>query len=177
MSNRKLIFASYGFLGYIGQFLLVVSAINHFSDGERLHSCAGKHGEEASRVYDTALSLLIIYHLIEWGRFILMLTTMFIGSNLMWIWYGLSLNTLFGVAAYIACHVYRFRASGKDCEDVQVYRAKFLVVEVIVFWVTFHIMSFPQLVMRLMGKQRLEAAMVEESGSDEEGSDKEKKSD
>ena len=39
MSNKKMIFATYGLIGYIGQFLLIISAINHYSDGDRFLIC------------------------------------------------------------------------------------------------------------------------------------------
>lgn len=35
IGNRKLIFGSWGLLGYIGQFLLIVSGLNVYSDQDR----------------------------------------------------------------------------------------------------------------------------------------------
>lgn len=120
MGNRKKIFASYGLIGYIGHFFLIVSALNLYSDGDRFISCGtstAEGREESSAVYDTALMLLSIYHIIEWARFTIMLTAIFVGVNLMIFWYILGLNSLFGFAAYIACHYYRLNADGKACAE------------------------------------------------------------
>ena len=43
-----------------------------------------------------------------------------------------------------------------------------LMAEVIVFWLTFHIMSVPQIFFFFMSNENLDSALVEE-GDDEEG--------
>ena len=50
-----------------------------------------------------------------------------------------------------------------------------LMAEVIVFWVTFHIMSVPQIFFFFMSKENLDSALVEEEEEEEggEGEDKE----
>jgi len=127
MGNRKMIFGFYALAGYLGQFFLVVSAINLYSDGDRGVRCGSyaKGGENefhpdrmaVSSVYDLSLLLLAIYHIIEWVRFTILLTCMFIGVNLLHVWYFLGLNTIYGIAAYICCHVQRFSSDGYDCAD------------------------------------------------------------
>ena len=101
--------------------------------------CGGypKEGEGATVVYDNALLLLAIYHLIEWARVIVFAVCVIIGANLMLIWYITTPNAIFGLVAYIIAHTSRFSEAGKDCADVQLNRGKFLLADVIVFWVTF----------------------------------------
>lgn len=115
-SNIKLVFASWALIGYIAQFLLIITVINIYSDRDRLVGCGGKsYGEEASTIYDIALVLLASFHLIEWFRFTVFLIAIFLGVNFMSFWYLLKLNTLFGIAAYLVAHARRFNDAGKDC--------------------------------------------------------------
>jgi hypothetical protein len=115
----KWIFASWALIGYIKDFLLIITVINIYSDVDRKKLCPGMTtAEESSDVYDIALILLAAFHLIEWFRFTLFLIAIFLGVNFMTIWYILKLNTLFGIAAYIAAHVKRYNADGKACADV-----------------------------------------------------------
>lgn len=97
------------------------------------------------------------------------LVTLILGQNLILLYYIGGINTLFGVAAYIVCHVARYNDEGKACEDVQTYRASFLTAEVIVFWTCFHIMSFPNALLKFMKRESVCEALIEESGSEEEG--------
>lgn len=158
VTNTKKVFAVWALIGYLGQFLLVVSAINLYSDSARNLKCGSSlvdPTEDPALVYDTALKLLAVYHIIEWVKFTLFLTIAFIGVNLMHVWYILCINSLFGIAAYITCHVQRFNDDGKACADVQSYRSGFLLAEVIIFWLTFVIMSVPQLFFFCMKKDNL----------------------
>ena len=119
ISNLKLVYASWALLGYIIQFLLIITVINIYSDNDRLLACGGKpQGEEASKVYDIALILLASYHLIEWFRFVIFLVAVFLGVNLISLYYILYLNTIFGMAAYFVAHAKRFNETGKQCADI-----------------------------------------------------------
>ena len=120
------------------------------------------------------LRLLGAYHIIEWFRMTLFLTTLLLGSNFLPIWYATSLNTLFGIAAYITVHVVRYSGNGALCAETQKWRANMLMAEVIVFWVTFHIMSVPQIFFFFMSNENLDSALVEEE-EDEEGGEGEEK--
>ncbi len=117
IGNKVSVFGTWGLIGYLGHFFLIIISINLYCDDDRLISC-GKYrdgDEENSKVYDTALVLLASYHLIEWVRIIGLLVTMILGQNLVLLYYITSLNTLFGIAAYIAAHVQRFNEDGKAC--------------------------------------------------------------
>src|SRR5437870_4908795 len=89
VSNKKSVFGLWGLAGYIGQFLLIVTVLNAYSDKDRNLPC-GDHDiepEHVTDVYDTALVLLGAFHLIEWFRFILFLVVVFLGANMMPIYY------------------------------------------------------------------------------------------
>lgn len=57
-------------------------------------------GDEASKVFDTAIKLAGIFHIIEWIRTTLLLTVICIGVNLMSIWYFTAISSLYGLAVY-----------------------------------------------------------------------------
>ena len=113
----------------------------------------------------------------EWVRFIILLICVFIGINLMHIWYLLGINTIYGIGCYIYIHTVRFSPDGKACADVQQYRAGHLLAEVIIFWTTFVIMSFPQLLLKTMNSKTLVKALEEPESDEDESDKKEKKSD
>jgi hypothetical protein len=169
-------------VGYIGHFFLIVIGINLYCDHDRLLKCGeGRYDgdEKSTEVYDTGLLLLIIYHLIEWARIITFGVCVVIGANLMHLYYVTSLNTLFGIAAYCYGHYARFNTFGKECAEVQTYRAQFLLAEVIIFWVCFFVMSCPWILMKCMSNEGIEKAWKggSEDEDEGEGSDKKKGSD
>ena len=111
VSGKKSVFGLWTLVGYIGHFFLIIIGINLYSDADRYLQCGeGKYkgDEKNSEVYDTALLLLIIYHLIEWARIIIFGVCVVIGANLMHLYYVTGLNTLFGIAAYCYAHKARF---------------------------------------------------------------------
>jgi len=139
-----MIFGFWGMFAYIAQFLLINATINAYSDVSRLIGCAKNlEGEDASNVYDNALILLASYHLVEWFRIIVFLTAVFLGANMIYVYYAFYINTLFGIAAYCVCHAARYNSDGKTCADYQNSRASVLVAEVVIFWTTYLILSFP----------------------------------
>ena len=177
IGNRKLIFGTWGLIGYIGQFVLIVAVINVYSDKDRFLSCGIadlKTPADNAAVYDMALRLLGAYHIIEWVRMTIFLVTLLLGQNFMPIWYFTSLNTLYGIAVYIYVHVIRFSGNGKECAEEQEFRSHMLVSEVIVFWTTFHILSVPHIFFAFMSNENLDKALIEEEEEEgEEGEGKE----
>ena len=130
VSGRKAIFGSWTLVGYIGHFLLIVIGINLYCDHDRFSKCGKgeyKGDPRSAEVYDTALLMLAIYHLIEWARIITFGVCVVIGANLMHIYYVTALNTLYGIAAYCYAHSARFGTEGKECAEVQIYRARYLL--------------------------------------------------
>lgn len=174
IANKKIVFCSWALFGYVMQFLLCISALNVYSDKDRHLKCGKSQTDphiDPSSYYDAALFLMAVYHMIEFVRFTLFMTCAFIEVNLIQIWYALGINTLFGLASYLYVHGARFSEDGKACADVQKYRGTHLMVEVIVFWPTFIVMSIPQLFIKCMKKETIEACIKENNGEEEEESE------
>ena len=116
IQKRKLIFGTWGLIGYVGQFILIVAVINGYSDADRFIHCPGvTHHDHSPLVYDSALRVLASYHIIEWVRFTIFLVTMLLGQNFMPLWYATAPNTIFGIVAYIYAHVIRYSGLGAAC--------------------------------------------------------------
>ena len=122
----------------------------------------GEHSEENSEVYDPALVLLSIYHMIEWVRVIVFAVVVIIGANLMLIYQILSLNAIYGLIAYIVAHAAYFSTRGQECKDFQETRANFLLADIIVFWVTFVLQQIPYLFLFPIGKASCQECLKEE---------------
>ena len=143
-------------LYYILQFGLALASANGYSDAERKHPCGVgadmKSGEEASAVYDMALFMLGIFHIIEWVRTTLLLTVTCLDGMglLMWAWHITTpINALFGVVCYLYAHYARLNAAGQSCVENQPSRAKFLFAQILFFYITYilaalFIFSFPK---------------------------------
>ena len=69
------------------------------------------------KFYDGVLLLLAIYHIIEWLKTTIVLTVVFVGINLMWIYVFLILNTLFGILVIIQTIWVRFSEDGEACAE------------------------------------------------------------
>ena len=79
--------------------------------------------EGHSLVFDTVYIMLLSYHLVEWVRMAMLVITVVMGDIMfVRIYYWTSLNTLFGLAAYIYVHIVRFSPEGRACGDIQYYR-------------------------------------------------------
>ena len=107
---------------YLIQFMCCVSACNFYSDHSRYNTCTRPDktqikGENASKVYDMAIYLTGVYHVIEWIRTTILLTVICVGANLMQIWYASALSALFGIAVFIYLHVVYASDDSKACES------------------------------------------------------------
>ena len=132
---------------YLAMFVGCVACINLYSDIERTSPCSLTgtlaDPDEATKVFDTPLLILAIWHMIEWIRTTVLLTIVLIGVNWMISWYILIPNTLFGLVAYAIAHMAYFSEDGKLCKETQENRAVWLLVEIIFFWSTFFLYVFP----------------------------------
>jgi hypothetical protein len=131
MNRKMLIFSVLGGIYYCVQFLACCSAVNLYSDASRLDYCLSDlnntnappiKGEQASAIMDPTILALGIYHIIEWVRCTILLTVVCLGVNLMQAWYILSINSIYGLIAFIYCHVVYFGDAAKGCEPKQTTR-------------------------------------------------------
>lgn len=162
--------------GYLSQIILIIAGLNHYADDERFKVCNPDIPQEDleghSKVYDTVFILLCTYHIVEWVRMTIFLVNVVLGTNFTHVWYALGLNTLLGFATYIYLHVVLFSSPGSTCRDSQYYRGQFLLAEVIIFWLTFHIMSFPHIFLAFQKNSYIEEKLNKKDDDGEEDGDK-----
>lgn len=86
--------------------------------------------DASSKVYDTAIALVTIFHMVEWLRQTVFLTAAMVEVNLIPLFYALSLNIPFGFIAMLVGIGVRYSADGKDCaaEVAQPERARYLTL-------------------------------------------------
>ena len=120
-------------------------------------------GEAASEVYDKALYLAGIFHVIEWIRTTILLAIICIGANLMPIWYASAISALFGIAVFIYLQVIYASDDSKACESAQKTRHDWLMVEIIYFWILFWIFQVPFLIIRFYKKEAIEEVLNAET--------------
>lgn len=122
-------------------------------------------------MFDLPLLLLAIFHIIEWIRATFLLGIACIGVNWMWFWYLTIPNTIYGLVTYAFVHMAYFDDNGKLCGAVQLDRAKWLLAEVICFWVLFFLYVFPFIWTIAMGKERADKTLEEWKEKQENGED------
>ena len=163
ISNNKLIYGFSITIWDLAQFIGCVAVVTLYSDKDRLIPCdvTGKLAdpEEASKVYDLPLVMLAIWHIIEWIRTTVLLSVVCIGVNWLQVWYMTCFNTLFGIVVYALVHMSYFSEDGKTCSEYQEYRSKWLMGEIIGFWVLFFIFTFPFLCTLCLGKNRADLTL------------------
>lgn len=84
--------------------------------------------DASSSVYDTAIALCAIFHMVEWLRQTVFLTSALVNVNLVPLFYAMSINIPFGFVAMLVGIAARFGADGKDCamEGAQLERGRYL---------------------------------------------------
>ena len=103
--------------GFIYSFHLVMTIIgvDKYTDITRLNLCGNaKTGEEASEIYDSAIMLATIFHMIEWIRWTVFITTTMVNVNLVNVFYILSMNIPFGFIVMLLAVISKF-SSSEDC--------------------------------------------------------------
>lgn len=174
LSNNKLIYGLAITFWYLVQFIGCVAVINFYSDIDRLTPCdlTGDLADpkKSSEVFDMPLLMLAIWHIIEWIRTTVLLTVICIGVRWVLVWYLTVPNTLFGLVTYALVHMSYFDEDGQKCRETQVNRGKWLLVEIIAFWVLFFLFTFPFLITICMGKERADRTLAladEDSDADD----------
>lgn len=147
MNKNMLLYGLVVTFWYLAMFIGCVACINLYGDTDRENPCAATgtlaNPDEATKVFDTPLLLLAVWHIIEWIRTTVLLTIVLIGVNWTITWYILVPNTLFGLVVYAIAHMAYFSDDGKLCKETQENRAAWLLVEIIFFWTTFFLYVFP----------------------------------
>uniref|UniRef100_A0A7S3CU54 Uncharacterized protein n=1 Tax=Strombidium rassoulzadegani TaxID=1082188 RepID=A0A7S3CU54_9SPIT len=139
VSTRWVIFTALNGVIYIYHLFWTISGVDKFTDNTRLNGCGDNvmPGETASEVFDSAIAIVTIFHMIEWIRQTIMLTSALVGANLIGPFYVLSLNVPFGFIAMLIGLLTRYSTDGAECavDDMesprQLVRANYLGLQVI----------------------------------------------
>ena len=112
-------FTALGGFCYCYHFTWTVAGVDNYCDGSRNYQCVKDipGGEESSAIYDLGIALVAIFHMIEWLRQTVFLTTALVNVNLMPLYYFLSINVPFGFVAMIIGLGFRFGTNGALCAE------------------------------------------------------------
>lgn len=114
---------------YLYHLVAIMAGCNAYSDYTRLIPCGewakkpitGANlksiQEDSSSVYDAALMIAIIYHIIEWVRWTLFITTALVNVNLLKVYTLLGINFLLGFVNLCAACAARFSENGNACAE------------------------------------------------------------
>ena len=117
-----------------------MAGVNAYADYTRMNLCGTivKEGleakNEASAILDTAIALSTIFHMIDWIRWTLLITSALVGVNLLSLFYFLSvINLPFGIITCAIAIITRFSDDGADCAMAgkQEMRSLFLALQVV----------------------------------------------
>lgn len=117
-----------------------MAGVNAFSSQTREIVCGsvtstGQSGkDEASAVFDTAIALVTIFHIIDWIRWTLLLTSALVSVNLLPLFYLLTvINLPFGIISCLVALATRYGEDGTACaeEGKQASRAFFLGLQIV----------------------------------------------
>ena len=154
------------------QLAACIGAVNFYGDADRFTPCgSATEPLDYALVFDVPLLLLSIYHMIEWIKTTFLLTVVCVNLNLMWVYYGLAFNTIYGVIAIVYTMIVVFSEDGQDCAIEQKYRGMWLKAEIIGFWVLFFLYPGPVLPLRFCSKESHDEIINKKDDDDEESGD------
>ena len=122
----------------------------------------------AASVYQTAIGLLAIFHMIEWLRQLAFMAGALTGTNLMHIYYGLSLNVPFGFIAIFVGIAARYGEEGTKCAQYQTFRADYLTYNLITLFVYLFSCFHHVLLLKFLGVDWCYEVFIEEEEDDDD---------
>jgi hypothetical protein len=89
--------------------------------------------EASSAVLDRAIAIVTFFHMVEWLRQTVFITSTLVNVNLMPLFYVLSLNIPYGFVVMIIAIIIRFGEDGVDCamEGNQMERGRYLALQIL----------------------------------------------
>ena len=101
---------------YIYHIVWAIYGVDEFCDITRTYPCYnGQDPTKTADVYNTAIGMVAMFHLAEWIRQTILLTTALVNVNLMPIYYLFSINVVYGYIALIYGIITRFTGDGIAC--------------------------------------------------------------
>ena len=170
ITKRWIKFSSYIGVYYMFQLVGCVGVVNFYSDVDRFSQCKKDQTPvEAAAVFDNALLLFAIFHLIEWIKTTLLLSVACVGLNLMWVYYISSINTIYGFVVTLITIITLMSEDGEACAEVQANRGWWLKAEVLFFILLFFL--YPGPVLPLFGCTKEQHDEILNKGDDESDSE------
>lgn len=118
LDNRWGLFTILGGIIYTYHLLWTITGVDKFTDITRFNMCGdAKDKYEASAIFDAAVGMVTIFHMIEWVRQAIFLTCALVGVNLVSVYYCLSINVPYGVIAMLTAIISRNSSNGSDCAE------------------------------------------------------------
>jgi hypothetical protein len=155
-----------------------MAGVNAFSNETRQLPCGnivdeGEDGIIASALYDTAIALSTIFHMIDWLRWTLLLTAALVGVNLLpGFYYLTAINLPFGIIACIVAIITRFGTDGAACADEaegrQASRAFYLGLQVVCLVIYLPTFLAHIVYMRIRGTEWCHTQFIFEEEEEEE---------
>jgi hypothetical protein len=171
VTTRWGLFCCVGGLVYIYHLLWTIAGVNMYADISRKTACGGEEfGEAASSVFDTGIGIVTVWHMIEWIRWTLLLTTALVDANLIPLFNILTINVPFGfIACFIAIGT-RFSEAGNACseEGFQPERAFYLGLQVLCLILYIPMCMAHVVFMWVKGTDWLHKMWLKEDDDDEE---------
>ena len=119
---------------YCYHFLSIIIGMDKYVHYSRFAGCEGTTDfKDASAVFDMALLLVLIFHIIEWVRQTILITTILVGVPWLIAYNLLAINLPFGFVVSILGMITGFTAD-QTCIDAQPGRALFLQLQIITFF-------------------------------------------
>jgi hypothetical protein len=126
--------------------------------------------DAASKVYDVAILLATIFHMIEWLRQTVFLTSALVNVNLVPLFYAMSVNIPFGFIAMLVAIGVRFSGDGRDCaeEGVQAERGRYLALQILCLFLYIPMMFLHVVFFKVKGVEWLHEQTLAAEEEDED---------
>ena len=89
--------------------------VNMYADYTRFAYCSEQMLEDATKVFDIAIQMSTVWHMLEWVRWTVFLTSTLSDKNFLIIFKFMQLNIYFGVVACITAIITRYSSDGQIC--------------------------------------------------------------
>lgn len=148
------LFTAISLVPYIFHLIMAIWGVDQFADYRREWFCGGADtAEKADALFAVPIALVCIYHMIEWIKWTIFLTSTLVGVNLMIIFVFLDVvGMLYGIVATIIGFAGGFGAAA-DCLEPsgQPSRVLYLQLQIISFFTLFIFGSLPWSVFKIRG--------------------------
>lgn len=148
------LFTIISLIPYLFHLIMTIWGVDQFADYKREWMCGGATDAiTADALFSTPIALVCIYHMIEWIKWTIFLTSTLVGVNLMIVFVFLDvIGVLYGIAATIIAFSAGFGAA-EDCykPEGQASRVLYLQLQIISFFCLFIFGSLPWSIFKIRG--------------------------